>query len=609
MDQVRVGRVTVDFSSLVVEGDAGRYSMEPKVLDVLQVLVRNHGEVVSRETLIDQVWGVGFGGDERLSRAISLLRKALGDTRGHHDHIETIAKRGYRLVAPVAGLAKVADAAFDPPEQSIAVLPFVNMSVDPADETCADGIAEELINALSHVPQLLVTGRTSSFAFNGHSKDIREIGAALNVGYVLEGSLRRDGKKVRITAQLIKADNGYHLWSDTFEQTSTNAFELQDRAATEIIEALSLVMHFSRPERIAKRSSTNDEAYSFFLQGRQLTYLAKGQTTIPTAIGLLEKAIELDPNFAEAMSWLALAHTVLGEHSLTTDWKRHYHHGAKALERCLAIDPNIPEAWHTKGTILSRELKLDEAYAAFQRAYELDPNGQKPLIGFGYANSAIGHYDKASELMKKAIVTDPLNGLWYGQLGGIELQRGDMESAERCMNQAYNLGFGPAAFTAAMLLGEREGPNAAIEFAQRCFDGLNWSDKVELSSPLARKLAFNAFYRRARLATWLVTSKLKRRYADSESQPTISSIMGFYFMDQPGNLLDALLRKPNTLPGYVIGRCFEKTSRGKNLRAHPDFAEFAERIGLVRAWQKYGWPDVVKPNPGTDGSNLQISVD
>lgn len=176
MDQVRIGRATVDFSSLIVEGDAGRYSMEPKVLDVLQVLVRNQGEVVSREALIDQVWGVGFGGDERLSRAISLLRKALGDTRGHHDHIETIAKRGYRLIAPVKGSTHGAVAAFDPPEHSIAVLPFVNMSVDPADETCADGMAEELINALSHVPELLVTGRTSSFAFKGHSKDIREIG-------------------------------------------------------------------------------------------------------------------------------------------------------------------------------------------------------------------------------------------------------------------------------------------------------------------------------------------------------------------------------------------------------------------------------------------------
>ncbi|MEO1169973.1 MAG: winged helix-turn-helix domain-containing protein [Pseudomonadota bacterium] len=610
MKQVRIGNTRVNFSSLVIEGDAGRFSVEPKVLDVLQALIDNHGEVVSRDELIDKVWGIGHGGDERLSRAISLLRKAFGDQRGNHRHIETISKRGYRLVAPVNGKERQigGGAVFDPPAQSIAVLPFVNMSAERDHEHFADGMTEELMNALTHVPQLKVIGRTSAFAFKGQNKDVREIGATLDVAHVLEGSFRKDCGKTRITAQLINARDGYQLWSETYDELLEDMFALQDKVANEIVRALATVMDFSAPDQVSFRATGDEQAYALYVQGRQLTYQANGQTTIPTAIGLLERAVQLDPGFASAWSWLALAKTVLGEYAQTVDWRRHYQQAREAIQTSLELDPSNAETWHTKGTILTRELKIDEAYEAFEKAYRLDPNSQRPLIGYGYANSALGHYEKAAELMQKAIAIDPLNGIWYGQMGGIELQRGDKRSAEKYMQQAYDFGFGPAVFTAALLIGEREGSKAAIDYVEDCYQGFNASEKAELQSPLARKLAFNAFYKGGRLATWLVSSKLKRRYEDPESQPTISSIMGFYFMRQPENLMRAILQKPNSLPGYVIGRFFEKTERGLELRSHPDFPDFAERIGLVRAWQKYGWPETVQPLPGTDGSNLQFAV-
>lgn len=140
MTQIRIGTSRVNFASLVIEGDAGRISVEPKMLEVLEVLIEANGEVVSREDLIDQVWGVGFGGDERLSRAISLLRKAFGDTRGNQQHIETISKRGYRLIAPVDDALQTQGEvqeikAFDPPAHSIAVLPFANMSASGNQDT------------------------------------------------------------------------------------------------------------------------------------------------------------------------------------------------------------------------------------------------------------------------------------------------------------------------------------------------------------------------------------------------------------------------------------------------------------------------------------------
>ena len=610
MKQVHIGDARVNFSSLVIEGDAGRFSVEPKVLDVLEVLIEKHGEVVSRDDLIDRVWGIGYGGDERLSRAISLLRKAFGERRGDHRHIETISKRGYRLIAPVNGKERTVGipSPLAPPQSSIAVLPFVNMSADAGQEHFADGLTEELLNALTHVSQLKVTARTSSFAFKGTNKDLREIGATLNVAHILEGSFRRDGNRTRITAQLISTDDGYHLWSESYDEVISDVFQVQDSVANAIVGALAKIMDFAPPEKGSARPSENDQAYELYVQGRQLTYQANGQTTIPTAIGLLEKAVQLDPGFASAWTWLALAHTVLGEYAQTQDWRRHYQSGREAIQKSLAIDSSNAIAWHTKGTILTRDLKIDEAIGAFKRAYDLDSNSERPLIGLSYATSAIGHYEKAAELMQRAIAIDPLNSSWHAQMAGIELQRGDMHAAEYHMRQAYDLGSGPAAFTNALIICEREGPDAAIAFAEECYDGMVASDRTELRSPLTRKLVFNAFYKRGRLATWLVSSKLKRRYSDPHSQPTVSSIMGFYFMLQPDNLMRAIVQKPNSLVGYVIGRFFEKTARGLTLRSHPDFPAFAERIGLVRAWQEHGWPDTVQPLPGTDGSNGRFAV-
>ena len=610
MKQTRVGNARVNFSSLIIEGDAGRYSVEPRVLEVLEVLIEHHGEVVSRDDLIDRVWGIGYGGDERLSRAISLLRKAFGEKRGEHRHIETISKRGYRLIASVNGKERTVGipTPSDLPPQSIAVLPFVNISADPGQEHFADGMTEELLNALTHVSELKVTGRTSSFAFKGTNKDVREIGATLNAAHILEGSFRRDGSKIRITAQLVNTQDGYHLWSENYDEVFSDAFQVQDKVANAIVAALAKVMDFAPPEQVSARPTENEQAYELYVQGRQLTYHGIGQTTIPTAIGLLERAVQLDPGFAQAWTWLALAQTILGEYAHTQDWRRHYQSGREAIQKSLAIDPANAIAWHTKGTILTRDLRIDEAFGAFKRAYDLDSNSERPLIGWGYANSMIGHHEKAADLMQRAIAIDPLNCTWHAQMAGIKLQRGDKHAAEVCMRKAYDLGSGPAAFTNALFVGEREGPKAAMAHAEKCYEGFGASDRAELRSPLARKLVFNAFYKHGRLATWLVSSKLKRRYNDPDSQPTIAPIMGFYFMGQPENLMRAIVRKPNSLVGYVIGRFFEKTERGFALRSHPDFPAFAERIGLVRAWQEHGWPETVQPLAGTDGSDGQFAV-
>jgi len=275
MKQTRVGNARVNFSSLIIEGDAGRYSVEPRILEVLEVLIEHHGEVVSREDLIDRVWGIGYGGDERLSRAISLLRKAFGERRGEYRYIETISKRGYRLIAPVDYKERKVGipAPLAPPLQSIAVLPFLNMSADPEQEHFADGLTEELLNALTHVSQLKVTARTSSYAFKGTNENLRDIGATLNVAHILKGSFRRDGKKARITAQLISTEDGYHLWSESYDEVIGDTFQVQDKIANAIVSALAKIMDFASPQQLSVRPTGNEEAYDLFVQGRRLTYM------------------------------------------------------------------------------------------------------------------------------------------------------------------------------------------------------------------------------------------------------------------------------------------------------------------------------------------------
>lgn len=612
MKQIRIGSARVNFSSLVIDGEAGRYSVEPKVLKVLEALIESYGEVVSREELIDRVWGVSFGGDERLSRAISLLRKAFGDQRGEYQHIETISKRGYRLIAPVDNLGEGSDPnhapAIDAQPLSIAVLPFVNLTADPDQEHLADGMTEELLNALAQTRGLQVTGRTSSFAFKGQGKNIRDIAEALNVAHIIEGSLRCERGKLRITAKLVKAEDGFQLWSDTYDGNLVDIFDLQERIAHSILTELSRFIDIDVPPSIPPHLTGNPKAYAAFVQGRELYHKRNGQQTLPTAISHLETAVALDPEFVDAWAALAMAHFVLPEYSKTSRWAEHMAASRNALNKVELLDSSNSLAKLTRAYIFEHDLRFDEAAMISEQALEEHPGDAETEVHFAFTLMAIGLHRQAEKLIRNTMPQNPLSPIYPVLLAGIMRALGDIERAKDYYQQAFNLGHGAAGIAVATLKMQTEKSEASVQFIKKYFGGLDAMDQATFASPITRHLVFGAYFRKKRGYRWIVKKMLESRFNDPEQQATATSIGGFLLVDDPKLWMKNVLEKPNPYVAYTISRVWDPVEECANVRQHKEFPAFAARIGLVRAWQRYGWPPMVQPNSGTDGSNLQFRV-
>jgi len=212
--------------------------LEPKIVEVLLCLAQHHGETVSKEQLFQAVWPNTVVTEDVLKRCIAELRRAFDDDARNPRFIETILKRGYRLVAPANAPAAGISLADSAVSDSIAVLPFTNMSADPENEYFADGITEEIIDTLAQIRELQVVSRTSAFAFKGKHVDLRIVGKQLNVRTVLEGSVRRADNRLRITAQLVKAEDGYHVWSERYDREIKDVFAIQEEIARALAQRL-----------------------------------------------------------------------------------------------------------------------------------------------------------------------------------------------------------------------------------------------------------------------------------------------------------------------------------------------------------------------------------
>src|SRR5215470_15357987 len=264
---------------LTTRSDGRVIELTPKALDTLHFLVQHRGELLDKSTLIAAVWPNVVVEENNLNQVVSALRRALGDGSGGQRFIVTVPGRGYQFVAPVreihedtpsAPLAAPATRAATPTQKSIAVLPFASLSSDPEKDYFGDGIAEELIHLLARVPGLKVPARTSSFAYKGRNVDVRQIARELGVGMLLEGSVRSAGDSIRVTAQLINAESGYHIWSQTFDRRFADVFKLQDELAGAIVQKLepNLGSVSRSPLQLIDPPTRNVEAYRLYLQAR-----------------------------------------------------------------------------------------------------------------------------------------------------------------------------------------------------------------------------------------------------------------------------------------------------------------------------------------------------
>ncbi|HSQ69282.1 MAG TPA: tetratricopeptide repeat protein [Steroidobacteraceae bacterium] len=295
----------------------------------------------------------------------------------------------------------------EPLEKSIAVLPFVNMSPDPDNEYFSDGLSEELLNLLAKVDGLKVAARTSSFKFKGSGADISEIGAALGVATVLEGSVRKTGQQARITAQLINVTDGFHLWSETYDRSLDDIFAVQDEIAGAIVEALKLPLMGTDDSSVTARATRSYEAYDLYLLGRHRARQFSAES-FREAIAYFQRAIEADPDYAPAYSGLADAYlglTNYGDLSMAEAVQK----AEQAVDRALQLDPSLAEAWASEGQLLMDQRRVPQALAAFEKAVKLNPNLVYALIEQAAALGRLGRNREAVVVADRAFELDPMS--------------------------------------------------------------------------------------------------------------------------------------------------------------------------------------------------------
>jgi len=299
--------------------------------------------------------------------------------------------------------------------KSVAVLPFVNMSADKNDEYLSDGMTEELINALARVPGLRVPGRSSSFAFKGKNEDdiFRKVGEQLHVNAVLEGSVRKAGDKLRITAQLINVADGYHLWSEDYDGDVRDIFTFQSNVAQHVVEALQIKLGVEAARALAKKSTENPEAHRLYLLGRYEfgKYSEAGWTT---SIRYYEQALKLDPNYALAYCGLADTYAYMG--GVVMPSKEAVAKEKEFAQKALELDPELPEAHLSLACALAGAFDWRNAQIEFDRAIELNPNLAWAYEIYAWFLGGLGRLDEAIAKDKKAIELDPLNSFFQSAL-------------------------------------------------------------------------------------------------------------------------------------------------------------------------------------------------
>jgi TolB-like protein/cytochrome c-type biogenesis protein CcmH/NrfG len=443
---------------------------------LLAALVARPGDILDKAALMDAAWPGMAVEEGNLTVQISQLRKLLGPTDDGGDWIATIPRVGYRFTGAPEALGDAKRKPLPLPKRpSIAVLPFVNVSNDPAQESFADGLTEDLITDLSRTSGLFVIARNSAFAYKGKAMDVRGIAEDLGVRYLLEGSARHAAGRVRINAQLVDAVGGDHLWAERYDRSLDDIFAVQDEVTGKIVEALLGRLRPPPPRNRPK----NLEAYDLCVRARKL--FDDSPQTAREAHLMLTRAISLDPDYAEAYRWLAMNHWMGWVHwgepeqparSVSLDLAR----------KAVAIDPNDAGCRWVLANLLAYERRFDEADAEFARAIELDPNEADTWATMSDISLLAGRVDEALDHINKAFRLNPYPASWYYlTLGQAQYAAGDFEAAVETLSRDETYRTSSRRFLAASLaqLGRLDEARTEVELflvANPHFSTRRWAE-------------------------------------------------------------------------------------------------------------------------------------
>ncbi|MGE6783237.1 winged helix-turn-helix domain-containing tetratricopeptide repeat protein [Ensifer adhaerens] len=427
---------------------------------LLAALVGRPGEILAKAELMDAAWPGTAVEEGNLTVQIAQLRKLLGPAVDGGEWISTVPRVGYRFTGTIERLGGVTKKPLPLPNKpSIAVLPFVNLSNDPEQESFADGMTEDLITDLSRSGGLFVIARNSVFAYKGRAMDVRAIAEDLGVRYLLEGSVRRAADRVRINAQLVDAQTGEHLWAERFDRNLEDIFAVQDEVTAKIVEAL-LGRLRTPPSRNRPKSL---EAYDLCVRARKL--IDDSPQTAREAHLMLTRALSLDPDYAEAYRWLAMNH-----------WMGWVHWGepvqparSVALElarKAVAIDPNDAGCRWVLANLLAYERSFAEADAEFAKAIELDPNEADTWATLSDIAVLAGRVEEGLEHIRKAFRLNPYPASWYYlTLGQAQYAARDYEAAVETLRKDETYRTSSRRFLAASLaqLGRLDEARAEVD--------------------------------------------------------------------------------------------------------------------------------------------------
>ena len=401
-----------------------------RALDVLCVLVERSGDLVSKEEIMAAVWGRTVVENANLTVQISALRRILDQGRSEGSCIQTVAARGYRFTPVVTatrssrrtgGMAQV-------PRMSIVVLPFTNISDDPEQQYFADGLVDDLTTDLSRIDGMFVISRNTAFTYKGAAVNAKHISQELGVRYVLEGSVRRSGRQLRVNAQLIDAQIGAHLWAERFDRDTGDLFALQNEITGRIAVALDIELIGAE----AARPSERPDALDYILRGRAASWKSPTPEKYTETIGFFERALALDPHSVEAQSLLAAALANRALDFMTDTTAADLARAEALLSQALLAAPRNPRVHYARAELLRVLRRNQEAIPEYETAIASNRNWADALAGIGWCKFWIGSMEEAIWLHEEAMrlsPRDPLIGYWYFRIGLIRLLQSRTDEA------------------------------------------------------------------------------------------------------------------------------------------------------------------------------------
>lgn len=579
-----IGDVEVIPGRLVLQSPLGQSQLEPKVMQLLQALVARAGETIHREELIDTVWGLQYGGDESLTRAVSLLRKALQVPHGVGNLVRTIPRRGYLLDAKISKIQTRTDAKSSGDTTAkllLAVLPFDNLSSDPETQFFSDGVTEDIIERLIRGTDLKVIGRTSSFQF----RDARKSEAASELGatHLVDGSVRRAGNRVRISVHLEQSDTRETLWSERYDRDLEDILAVQDEISEQIAVALDLKMEAQRQSLMAPA------VYDLYLQGREWTYSTH---RLSDAIDALEKVTIEAPDFAPAWGALARNRAMMRMYH-PIQMRRELDDGVReAIDKALALDSQNRDALNAVYQRLDHFGPMLEHHDAISDLRRFKANSGTGLFLVSFHETCIGRLSAAYDIALEGARLDPLNPISATYPAIVLSYSGNLEKARRTLEANLKRWPGERGVRAALIitlaslgdakrLSEVSSPEVLQEHTLGEFSSVaGYAEILVRNDPVEMKGA----------AEIIAAQVLRKGSADLDALLWISQLGQ---IDRMYETLDRVSIGPTGAADDDIGTVAYRTTllfgyEMRSARADPRFMMLCARLGLVRFWLETG---------------------